>query len=62
MSAGMDMELGFVADHSGRAVAEEIERNIEYIWTDNPESGLFSIPLRGRLKAKQEKRNEENPF
>ncbi|VEE08765.1 Uncharacterised protein [Neisseria animalis] len=56
------MELGFVADHSGRAVAEEIERNIEYIWTDNPESGLFSIPLRGRLKAKQEKRNEENPF
>lgn len=41
VSAGIDMALGFVADHFGRDVAEQVARQIEYVWNDNPAEDRF---------------------
>jgi transcriptional regulator GlxA family with amidase domain len=41
VSAGTDMALGFVADLCGRKVAEQVSREIEYIWNDDPEDDPF---------------------
>ncbi|WP_225748403.1 DJ-1/PfpI family protein [Eikenella sp. Marseille-P7795] len=42
VSAGMDMALGFIADHYGRAQAEEIAAHCEYIWHSNPAGDPFA--------------------
>ncbi|MBH5329347.1 DJ-1/PfpI family protein [Eikenella sp. S3360] len=42
VSAGMDMTLGFIADHYGRSRAEEIAAHCEYIWHDNPADDPFA--------------------
>lgn len=43
ISAGIDMTLGFVADHNGLPAAQEAARQMEYIWnrdsTDDPFAG-----------------------
>lgn len=41
VSAGIDMALGFVADHYGKDVAEDNARKAEYIWNDNADSDPF---------------------
>ncbi len=43
VSAGMDMALGFVADHFGRDEALRIAREIEYVWNDDPRKDPFSV-------------------
>ncbi len=42
VSAGIDMALGFVADHYGREAAEENARRSEYVWHDNAEEDPFA--------------------
>lgn len=42
VSAGMDMALGFIADHYGIAKAEEIAKGIEYIWNRESGNDVFS--------------------
>ena len=42
VSAGIDMALGFVADNSGRDIAEEIAKKVEYIWNDNADNDPFA--------------------
>lgn len=42
VSAGIDMALGFVADHYGREAAEENARMAEYIWNDDPGRDPFA--------------------
>lgn len=36
VSAGMDMALGFIADHYGRKQAKDIAEQAEYLWQDDP--------------------------
>lgn len=43
VSAGMDMTLGFIADHYGLAPAEAIATHCEYIWHDNPADDPFAV-------------------
>lgn len=43
VSAGMDMTLGFIADHYGRAQAEAIAAHCEYRWHDNPAEDPFAV-------------------
>lgn len=42
VSAGMDMALGFIADHHGRPLADSIARHAEYTWHDNPSHDPFA--------------------
>ncbi|WP_412147139.1 DJ-1/PfpI family protein [Limosilactobacillus mucosae] len=42
VSAGIDMALGFVADHYGRDAAKENARQAEYVWNDDPENDPFA--------------------
>lgn len=39
VSAGIDMALGFVADHFGRERALSIAEGMEYCWNEKPEVG-----------------------
>ncbi len=39
VSAGMDMALGFVSDRFGLRKAEEIAKDIEYVWNRDPDAG-----------------------
>lgn len=39
VSAGIDMALGFVADHFGRGRALSIAEGMEYCWNEKPEAG-----------------------
>lgn len=39
VSAGIDMALGFVADHFGRERALSIAEGMEYCWNEKPEAG-----------------------
>ena len=39
VSAGIDMALGFVADHFGRDRALSIAEGMEYCWNEKPEAG-----------------------
>ena len=39
VSAGIDMALGFVADHFGRDRALSIAEGMEYCWNERPEDG-----------------------
>lgn len=41
VSAGMDMTLGFIADQHGKAVAEKIAYEIEYVWNSSPNEDTF---------------------
>ena len=41
VSAGMDMALGFVADLLGYPVAEQVSREMEYVWNKDPEDDPF---------------------
>lgn len=41
ISAGIDMALGYVSDTYGRATAEKIAFDIEYIWNDHPDNDVF---------------------
>ncbi len=43
VSAGMDMTLGFIADTEGTEAAENIARNIEYIWNKDSEQDPFAV-------------------
>ncbi|MDQ0508204.1 putative intracellular protease/amidase [Peptoniphilus ivorii] len=43
ISAGIDMALGFVADHHGVSTAEAVAREIEYIWNRNPDTDPFAV-------------------
>ncbi|WP_321506064.1 DJ-1/PfpI family protein [uncultured Methanoregula sp.] len=36
VSAGTDMALGFIADQLGNAIAQQVSREIEYTWNENP--------------------------
>ena len=42
VSAGIDMALGFVADHYGRDAAEENARKAEYLWSCNAVDDPFA--------------------
>lgn len=42
VSAGMDMSLGFIADQLGIKKAEEIAKNIEYIWNSDRNTDIFA--------------------
>ncbi len=42
VSAGIDMALGFVADHYGREAAEENARKAEYLWNADAEEDPFA--------------------
>lgn len=42
VSAGMDMALGFIADHFGTALAEETAAHTEYLWQRNPDCDPFA--------------------
>lgn len=39
VSAGIDMALGFVADHFGRERALSMAESMEYGWNEKPEDG-----------------------
>lgn len=41
VSAGIDMTLGFVSDQIGKNKAEEIAKNIEYIWNSDKDKDPF---------------------
>lgn len=41
VSAGMDMALGFIADQHGKACAQKIAYDIEYVWNDCPDEDFF---------------------
>lgn len=43
VSAGMDMALGFIAEHFGIAKAEEIARFTEYVWNRDPAQDPFAL-------------------
>lgn len=43
VSAGMDMSLGFIANHFGLEKAKEIASNIEYIWNSYQETDPFAL-------------------
>lgn len=40
VAAGMDMALGFIADHYGMQMARDIARGMEYRWGEDPSDGL----------------------
>ncbi len=42
VSAGIDMALGFVSDQLGHPVAEQVSREIEYGWNEDPKNDPFS--------------------
>lgn len=42
VSAGIDMALGFVADRFGKLRAEQISREIEYVWNSDKDDDPFS--------------------
>lgn len=42
VSAGIDMALGFVSDLLGHPVAEQVSREIEYAWNEDPKNDPFS--------------------
>lgn len=42
VSAGMDMALGFVRDQFGQELAEQIARQAEYHWQDDPDRYDFA--------------------
>lgn len=42
VSAGMDMSLGFIRDQYGLAKAEQIARDIEYIWNADKDEDIFA--------------------
>ncbi len=42
VSAGIDMALGFVADHYGREAAKENARRSEYVWHEDAEEDPFA--------------------
>lgn len=42
VSAGMDMALGFVRDQFGQELAEQIARQAEYYWQDDPDRDDFA--------------------
>lgn len=42
VSAGIDMALGFAADHWGTAAAAEIADNMEYLWNKDKDNDPFS--------------------
>ncbi|MGV3022842.1 DJ-1/PfpI family protein [Streptococcus suis] len=42
VSAGMDMVLGFVRDQFGQELAEQIARQAEYHWQDDPDRDDFA--------------------
>ncbi|MDP3563387.1 MAG: DJ-1/PfpI family protein [Methanoregula sp.] len=42
VSAGIDMALGFVSDLLGHPVAEQLSREIEYGWNEDPKNDPFS--------------------
>lgn len=42
VSAGMDMSLGFIAEHFGRERAEDIAVYAEYIWNDDSQNDPFA--------------------
>lgn len=44
VSAGMDMALGFVSDHYGLEIAEDIASRIEYVWNKDSENDIFMAP------------------
>jgi putative intracellular protease/amidase len=41
VSAGIDMTLGFIADNLGEEQAQEVARNIEYLWNSNCDDDPF---------------------
>ena len=43
VSAGIDMALGFVADHYGREAAAENARRAEYVWNEDPDNDPFAV-------------------
>ena len=45
VSAGIDMSLGFIGDLHGQNTAEEIARNIEYIWNRDPDDDPFCAEI-----------------
>jgi Transcriptional regulator containing an amidase domain and an AraC-type DNA-binding HTH domain len=42
ISAGMDMALGFISDKHGKKTAQELAKNIEYVWNDDKDVDPFS--------------------
>lgn len=42
VSAGIDMALGFVADHLGRGTALKVAQKIEYEWHEDPSWDPFA--------------------
>lgn len=42
VSAGMDMTLGFLKDTFGERKAEEVARDMEYIWNSDPTNDMFA--------------------
>ena len=42
VSAGMDMALGFISDKHGKKAAQELAKNIEYVWNDDKDEDPFS--------------------
>lgn len=43
ISAGIDMALGFIADNFGRKTAEDIAKQMEYIWNADKDNDPFAI-------------------
>lgn len=43
VSAGIDMALGFIADHYDYATAKEIAKSIEYIWHEDAGQDFFAV-------------------
>jgi len=42
VSAGIDMALGFIADTLGHDLAEQVSRDIEYSWSEDPSRDPFA--------------------
>jgi putative intracellular protease/amidase len=45
VSAGMDMSLGFIRDQYGLDNAEQIARDIEYIWNADKDEDMFAATV-----------------
>ncbi|UOP01651.1 DJ-1/PfpI family protein [Kingella potus] len=43
VSAGMDMALGFIAEHYGQTTAEDIANKCEYCWQTDPTDDPFAV-------------------